>query len=278
MRAHPELAVLALDLPDSDGEPMENERERFQILLLLDALNQHWKGRQDFYTGGNMFLYYSAQQAHQIIDEIAEPARPRRALRGPDVFIVLHVDGSFRRQKWVVWEEGGRVPDVIFEVPLAVDSQHGSDHQEDAVRADVQTRLSTTGTTPSSPVYSQGWRLDLEAGYQPMTPDARGWLWSPALQLWIGRWEGTYKRDQATWLRFCPTTAGQLLLTADELAEAAAQRADTAEQRAEAAAQRADTATAEVARLRAELARLAWREPLRLGVASVLSGALRAGL
>jgi hypothetical protein len=55
-----------------------------------------------------------------------------------------------------------------------------------------------------------------------------------------GRWEGTYKRDQATWLRFY-TPEGQLILTPDELAEVAEQRADAAE--------------AEAARLRAELAR-----------------------
>ena len=254
MRAHPELAVLALDLPDSDGEPMENERERFRILLLLDALNQHWKDRQDFYTGGNMFLYYSAQQAHQIIDEIAELARPRRAFRGPDVFIVLHVDGGFRRQKWVVWEEGGRYPDVIFEF-LSPSTANTDQTTKKTLYERVFRTPEYYWYDPFEPSVLQGWRLNLEAGYQPMTPDARGWLWSPALQLWIGRWEGTYKRDQATWLRFYDP-AGQLLLTADELAEAAAQRADTAEQRAEAAAQRADTATAEVARLRAELARL----------------------
>jgi hypothetical protein len=38
---HPELAVLALDLPDSDGEPMENERESFQIDLLREALDEY---------------------------------------------------------------------------------------------------------------------------------------------------------------------------------------------------------------------------------------------
>jgi len=38
LAAHPELAVLTLDLPDSDGEPMENEREQFQMLLLRDSL------------------------------------------------------------------------------------------------------------------------------------------------------------------------------------------------------------------------------------------------
>jgi Uma2 family endonuclease len=240
MRAHSELAVLTLDLPDSDGEPMENERERFQILLLLDALNQHWKDRHDFYTGGNMFLYYSAEQAHQIIDEIAEPARPRRAFRGPDAFIVLHVDGSFRRQKWVVWEEGGRYPDVIFEF-LSPSTANTDQTTKKTLYERVFRTPEYYWYDPFEPSVLQGWRLDLETGYQPMTPDTRGWLWSPALQLWIGRWEGTYKRDQATWLRFYDL-AGQLLLTADELAEAAEQRADTA--------------TAEVARLRAELARL----------------------
>ena len=49
LEAHPELAVLALELPDSDGEPVENERERLQINLLLDALGQYWRNRHDFY-------------------------------------------------------------------------------------------------------------------------------------------------------------------------------------------------------------------------------------
>jgi hypothetical protein len=67
LAAHPELAVLTLDLPDSDGEPMENEREQFQMLLLRDSLMQHWRGRQDVYVAGNMFVYYSAKQARQIM-------------------------------------------------------------------------------------------------------------------------------------------------------------------------------------------------------------------
>ena len=114
LAVHPDLAVLTLNLPDSDGEPMENEREYFQIVLLYEALEQYWRGRRDFYMGGNMFVYYSPEQAHEILAEEADPARPRRAFRGPDLFIVLDVDGSFRRQKWVVWDEGGRYPDVIF--------------------------------------------------------------------------------------------------------------------------------------------------------------------
>jgi hypothetical protein len=78
LAAHPELAVLALDLPDNDGEPMENERERFQMPFLLDVLELYWHDRQDYYAGGNMFVYCSAQQARQILAEEANPTRPRR--------------------------------------------------------------------------------------------------------------------------------------------------------------------------------------------------------
>jgi Uma2 family endonuclease len=42
---------------------MDNERERFQLRLLLDALEEYWHGRQDFYAAGNMFVYYCAEQA-----------------------------------------------------------------------------------------------------------------------------------------------------------------------------------------------------------------------
>lgn len=97
---------------------------------------------------------------------------------------------------------------------------------------------------PFDPSELQGWRLSA-GGYQALVPDARGWLWSPALQVWIGRWEGVYKRDAATWLRFYKE-GGQLVWTLDEAAE----------QRAEAERTRAEAAEAEVGHLRAELAQL----------------------
>ena len=85
--------VLTLDLPDSDGEPMENEREYFQVVLLYEALEQYWHDRQDFYMGGNMFVYYSPEQAHEILAEEAEPVHSCRAFRGLDLFVVLYVVG-----------------------------------------------------------------------------------------------------------------------------------------------------------------------------------------
>ena len=40
LAAHPELTVLTLDLPDSDGEPVENAHEWLLMLLLLGTLQQ----------------------------------------------------------------------------------------------------------------------------------------------------------------------------------------------------------------------------------------------
>jgi hypothetical protein len=222
-----------------------------------------------------MFLYYSAQQARQILAEEAEPVRPRRTFRGPDLFVVLDVDGSFRRQKWVVWEEGGRYPDVIFEF-LSPSTRRVDQTTKKTLYEQIFKTREYYWYDPFHPDVFQGWQLDIGHGYRAMTPDARGWLWSPTLSLWIGRWEGIYHRGQATWLRFYDPE-GQLLWTPQEVAEmtkqqaaAAEQRAETAEQRAETAEQRAETAEqraaaehtrasaaeAELLRLRIELARL----------------------
>jgi hypothetical protein len=218
-----------------------------------------------------MFLYYSAPQARRIIDEVEHAVRPRQAFRGPDVFVVLNVDGTYGRQKWVVWEEDGRYPDVIFEFLSPSTAQN-----DKTTKKDLYERVFRTAEyywfDPFAPDVFQGWHLHPTSGYQAATPDARSWLWSPRLQLWIGTWTGLFKRRPATWLRFYDAE-GHLVLTTDEAAEqraeAAQQRAEAAQQRAEAAQQqvevaerqaeverqRAEAAEAELARLRAELAR-----------------------
>jgi len=171
------------------------------------------------------------------------------------------VDGSFRRQKWVVWDEEGRYPDVIFEFLSPSTRRTDQTTKKTLYEQTFRTR-EYYWYDPFDPREFQGWQLHPGSGYQVMTPDARGWIWSPALQLWIGRWDGTYRRDQTTWLRFYDLE-GQLVVTSREIAEAALQqaeaeraRAEVAEQQAEAERARAAAAAAELARLRAELVRL----------------------
>ena len=234
------LAELTRQLPDSDGEPMENEREVFHIALLRDTLMQYWHDRQDFYTGGNMFLYYSVQQAQQILSEEAIPIRPKQTFRGPDFFVVREVDGSFRRQKWVVWDEQGRYPDVIVEFLSPSTRRIDQTIKKTLYEQTFKTR-EYYWYNPFDAREFQGWQLSSSGVYQPMLPDARGWLWSPTLNLWLGRWEGAYHRDYTTWIRFYDPD-GHLLPTPQEQAEAASARAEAAE--------------AELARLRTEFTRI----------------------
>ena len=89
------------DLPSSDGEPMETARHRLQMNVLIDTLADAWAARDDFYVGGNMFVYFSELHA--------------KTFRGPDVFVVLDTIKQ-SRDKWYAWEEGGKLPDVVIEL------------------------------------------------------------------------------------------------------------------------------------------------------------------
>jgi hypothetical protein len=166
--------------------------------------------------GGNMFVYYSTELARQILAEEAEPARPHRAFRGPDLFVVLHVDGSFRRQKWVVWDEEGRYPDVIFEFLSPSTRRTDQTTKKTLYEQTFRTR-EYYWYDPFDPREFQGWQLHSDSGYQAMAPDARGWIWSPVLHLWIGRWEGTYPRSDHLVAFYDPQ--GLLVLTSQEIAE-----------------------------------------------------------
>ena len=51
--------------------------------------------------GGNQFIYYDRQDGRRHVS--------------PDVFIALGVT-SGRREKWETWREGGKFPDIVFEI------------------------------------------------------------------------------------------------------------------------------------------------------------------
>jgi len=88
--------------------------------------------------------------------------------------------------------------------------------------------------------------------YEELAPNARGWLWSEELGLWLG--VAAYRFINQTTavkvLRFFDED-GELLPTPHE---AEAQRAEAASQRAEAEAAARRAAEAEIARLQALLA------------------------
>src|SRR6266404_1922001 len=99
----PKVALPKVQLIESDGVPLESNWHVLEIGLLLDLVGYWFRDRTDYYAGGNMFLYYSEEQARN------------RDYRGPDFFYVNEVDGLRPREWWAIWEEDGRYPDVIME-------------------------------------------------------------------------------------------------------------------------------------------------------------------
>ena len=227
------------DLIFDDGEPLESPRHRIAMNVLIRSSQQARRDRTDFYAGGNMFVYYSRNQAMN------------RDFRGPDFFVTLEVDSSRERKAWIVWEEDGRYPDVIVE--LLSPSTEAVDL---GVKKRLYERVFKTPDyfifDPFDPNSLQGWRLQLGRGYEPLQPNSQGRLWCETLELWLGTWEGVIDREPPKgtchWLRFYDPD-GNLVPLPEEQER---QRADQAEALLVQERQRVETERAElILRLRA---------------------------
>jgi len=207
------------DLPCDDGEPMETSRHRRQASVLLDSLNLAWRERNDYFAAANMFLYFSETQSR------------KNDFRGPDVFVVLDTEKRERRS-WVVWEEGGRTPDVVFE--LVSESTEAVDRGE---KMNIYARVLHVACYVIYDPFSARldvFRLDAsKRAYERVAPNARGHFACEPLGLFVGVVRSTIDAADAPWLRLLDTN-GNVLPEPTE---------------------RAEHAEAELARLREELAR-----------------------
>jgi Uma2 family endonuclease len=234
----PERALASLptdrDLPCSDGVPMETPWHRAAMNQLIETLKQHWRGRADYFVGGDMFLYFSTEHVFN------------KDFRGPDFFVVRGVDHDKPRRSWIVWQEGGRFPDVIIE--LASESTIAVD------RGAKKKLYAETFRTAEYYIYDpdrgqlEGWHLAGNRYAAPVALTANGRAWSHVLGLFVGPWDGEFQQERDRWPRFFDAD-GSLILTFAEIAAIETNRADAEKARA-------DNAEAEAARLRAELAAL----------------------
>ncbi|HSG38392.1 MAG TPA: Uma2 family endonuclease [Thermoanaerobaculia bacterium] len=250
------LSPLPFELVLGDGSLLESEWHAIELPFLWEVIRQAMaeQGRTDFYVGGDMFVYYSVQQAREVAEEEKKKGLERRAFRGPDVFWVGGVDPDRERKAWISWEEGGRLPDVIFEL-LSPTTAHKDRTEKRALYAQVFRTAEYFMYDPDTHRL-EGLSLGRRSSYRTILPDRNGRLWSERLGASVGLWHGTVKGRQGDWVRlFRPD--GSLVPTEAEAAEqrleAERQRAEAAGQRAEAERQRAEAAEAELARLRALL-------------------------
>lgn len=194
-------------LPCDDDIPMETQRHKLQMDLLIDSLLPWLDQREDGYVGGNMFVYFSPAQVRN------------HDFKGPDFFAVLGVPKQ-ERKSWVVWEEG-KAPDVVVE--LLSDSTRERDKTDK--KEIYQDRLRVPEYfwyDPFNPSDWQGFSLQ-NGAYVPLDLQNNRYI-SDRLGLALVCWEGVYKDVPAIWLRW-ETLEGELLPTPAEFAQQEAERA-----------------------------------------------------
>ncbi len=189
----------------SDEPPLETDFHREQIDLLIRLLKYWWQERTDFYISGNLTVYYSAEETK------------KRDFRGPDVFVVLDTEKRDRRS-WVLWEEGGKYPNVVIE--LLSDSTATVDKGKKKELYQTVWRLPEYYWFHPETMEFAGFRLR-NGQYEAIAPDAQGRLMSEELGLALG-----IDERQLRWY-----TAEGVLIPLPEVA--AEERAEQAEERAE---------------------------------------------
>ncbi|MCJ2541599.1 Uma2 family endonuclease [Thermostichus vulcanus] len=201
----------------SDEPEMEHSLHALQLLILVTCLHRLWQDRSDYFLAWNLTVYYSREQLKT------------KDFRGPDLFLVKGVS-NHPRGSWVVWEEGGKYPDLIIE--LLSESTAEVDRTEK--RELYQTIFRTPEYFYFSPETLEFMGLRLGEGgerYEEIVPREQGWRWSKVLGLYLG----IHNRQ----LRyFFPN--GELVPLPEEAEKIERQRAEQERQRAESAEQRAE--------------------------------------
>lgn len=220
--------------PEADGKPMaETDKHRKQMLSLLDALEEYYRGDTATYVSGNILVHYC--------DESGE-----WKFLSPDILVVKGVEKKERRS--YIIEDEGKAPDFIIEL-VSPSTKVEDLGNKRVIYAGWNVKeyflFDPTGELMSAPL--RGFRL---AGneYMPMMGTR---LHSEVLELDLVVEQGR--------LRLYSPETGRRLYTHEESEAArrmAETRADTAEAKAAQERTARQVAEAELARLREELTKL----------------------
>ena len=158
----------------SNEPPLESNLHLQQIILLIKSLEWFWQERDDYFAAGNLTIYYSPNQ------------KKSEDFRGPDFFVVLGTTKNPNRRSWVVWQEGGKYPNVIIEI-LSDSTAQVDREEKKQIYQDIFRTPDYFWFDPESLEF-EGFTL-IGGEYQPIEANERGWLWSEQLGLYLGVYE-----------------------------------------------------------------------------------------
>lgn len=197
----------------------ETDKHRDLAVYVIEALRVLFGDDPSVYVSGNNFIFYQEGDPGKRVS--------------PDAYVVFSA-GMRQRDSYKAWEEGGRLPDVVFEFTSRKTRREDTDTKrplyEQVLRVPEYFLFDPTGDYLAPRL--QGYRLGAER-YAHILPE-NGRIRSEQLGLDLV--------EQGEQLRLWNPLAGQWLLSPMEQSARASQEA--------AARQRAED---EVARLRAEL-------------------------
>ncbi len=207
-----ETELKEIEFPPGDLESQEPPLESYlhlqQLLLLLKCLDWLWQDKNDYFAAGNLTIFYSSEQIKT------------NNFRSPDFCIVLDTERK-PRKSWMVWEEGGKYPNLIIEL-LSNSTANTDRTTQKEIYQDIFRSPEYFWFSPETLEF-KGFHL-VNGKYQDLQPNELGYLWSEQLQLFLG-----IHQQQ---LRFF-TSEGVLVPTPEESAKMAEQRAIEAEEMAE---------------------------------------------
>lgn len=91
-----------IEYPTGDGEPMaETALHRNVMVYVIESLKTRFAGSNDHWISGDDFVYFIEGDPNRRVS--------------PDAYIVFDV-GNEMRDCYKTWEEGGKMPDVVFEI------------------------------------------------------------------------------------------------------------------------------------------------------------------
>ncbi|BAC88458.1 Uma2 family endonuclease [Gloeobacter violaceus] len=220
----------ALELPDSDDIPVDNELQIPVAAVLRAILTLLWQHRQDWFFGVNMGIF-------------ADTERPRIPIV-PDGFLSLNVPrfrpqyGERGRPSYVLWEEDGIMPYLVLEV---VSQTYGGEY--DTKLQDYQA-LEVLYYVVYDPEGFQPEHARLEVhrlvngAYARLEGEP---VWLPEIELGLGRARGTVDGWTREWLYWF-SKEGERYPVPEEFqryrADLAEARAEQAERQAKALAER----------------------------------------